>query len=160
VVWVNLFRGAEMDIETIRKLYRLVDRLDSAALVSHLTPDAVLIVANNDPLHGREEIRNALDSVFCELDGVHHEIHDVWRVDGKTRGVFVAHADAYFRVRGAPEAIFIRGALIFRVQNGAIACARALYDLTPLYEAIQVPRRVFEGVDESFPASDSPSWMP
>jgi len=149
-----------MDVSTIRKLYRLVDNLDADALVHHFASDAVLMVGNHAPLVGRAEIAEALESLFCELDGVHHEVLDVWRVDGRTAGVFVSNADAYFRVRGERDANVVRSAVVFRVQNGMIASARALYDLTPVWEAIAAPHRVFEALDETFPASDPPSWMP
>lgn len=149
-----------MEIETISKIYRLVDNLDARGLLQYFSDDAVLLLGNEEPLHGKDEICDALDDLFAELDGVHHEIHDVWRPEGKTAGVYVSHADAYFRVRGCSGAVFVRGAFIFRVQNGAITCARVLYDLSPVREKIHSPDRVFEALDETFPASDAPAWMP
>lgn len=149
-----------MALNAIHELYRLLDRLDAARFADRCHEEAVLLIGNQPPLCGRVEIFEGLASFFAELHGIHHEIHDVWRVDNPRADVWVAHANAWFRVRGCREPIFVRGAMVVRFDGGDVASGRLLYDLTPVCRAIEHPGRVFEAIDESFPASDAPSWTP
>lgn len=149
-----------MKIEDIKHLYRLVDRLDVASLRDHLSPQAEIVPGNADPLRGLEDICDAVEHFFLHLDGIHHEIHDIWRAGSEGTGPFVAHADAYFRVRGREGAIMVRGASIFEVRDGLITSCRLFYDLGAVRAQIEHPDRVFETLDETFPASDSPGWNP
>lgn len=149
-----------MEIETIQKIYRSIDRLDAGALVDIFSDDATMLVGSQPPLSGRDEIFQGIESFFADLHGIHHEIHDIWQVEGKQRNLWVAHADAWFRVRGCREPVFVRGAMVLRFKDGQITSGRFLYDLSPVWEAIGSPGRIFEAIDGSFPASDPPAWTP
>lgn len=59
-------------------MFEEIDRLDAAAWASHLAPDAVLRIGNDDPVHGRDACRAELLALLARLDGLRHDIVEQW----------------------------------------------------------------------------------
>ncbi len=135
-----------------------LDELDAAALSDAFTEDATASFGSLPTFEGRTGIYEGLEALFVELDGAHHDIKDVYTTNHDD--VMVATVDATFRVRGCKDAIHAPGVIVARYEDDRIAEARMSYDLTPVFRAIESPNRVFEALDETFPASDAPAWTP
>jgi hypothetical protein len=75
--------------------FELVDRFDGDALAARMAPDGVLISVNNDPVVGRDGMRDAARSFQQAVTSINHEVLRAWRADAtiitELRVTYVRH---------------------------------------------------------------------
>jgi ketosteroid isomerase-like protein len=66
----------------LHRLFDAIDAKDTDGLLSFLAPDATQTFANQDPLHGHDEIRSANDEFFAMIPSIKHDVIGAWEWDG------------------------------------------------------------------------------
>ena len=66
--------------------FALVDRFDADAVASRMTPRGVLISVNNEPVVGRDGMRDAIHSFERAVASISHEVLRAWQVDIHEQG--------------------------------------------------------------------------
>jgi ketosteroid isomerase-like protein len=55
-----------------------LERMDAPAWASHLAPDALMRLGNDDPVYGRERCQDAVAALCAQLDFVRHDLIELW----------------------------------------------------------------------------------
>jgi ketosteroid isomerase-like protein len=63
---------------TRMRIFADLDRMDALAWASNLAADAVMRVGNDTPVYGRDSCREALAACCARIDGIRHEIVELW----------------------------------------------------------------------------------
>jgi ketosteroid isomerase-like protein len=106
-----------------------IDRMDADAWASHLAPDAVMRFGNADPVHGRDDCRDALAAFYGQIDRLAHHVIEQWEHGEAT----IVQADVtYTRTDG--DKVTVPVVTIYRT-NGKdlIADYRVYIDLAPVF---------------------------
>lgn len=76
-------RNKAMDTkEQIRKLFESIDNLDIAGFLEFLSDDVHFKFGNQDPVNGKENLRNSLDVFFKSIKSISNDIIDIWEQKG------------------------------------------------------------------------------
>lgn len=124
-----------------RRLYSEgVDRKDAAAFADAFVSDGWLRFGNNEPLTGRDAIRDAIAGFFTLFASLSHEERGVTWADG----ALVLEADVTYTLHGGGT-VTVPACTIFRMAeqsagSGPQAARCQIYvDLAPLFGALQNP---------------------
>lgn len=117
-------RGGRADAEAV---FAAVDRQDAAAFAGAFDPDGVFVFGNAAPVAGPAAIEAAVSNFFRILDGLRHELHDVWEAGD---AVISRLTVTYIRLDGTT--VTLPAATIWHGQYGAITDYRIYADLGPL----------------------------
>ena len=93
----------------IHTLFSTIDSKDSAGFVGFLTENCSFRFGNLEPVCGSENIRNFVAAFFDSIQGLQHQITDVWRTDNSLgcHGMvtYTRHDQSLLRV---PFAVILR----------------------------------------------------
>ena len=112
----------------VEELFATIDRKDADGFVGFLTQDASFRFGNAPPAVGREDVRSAVAGFFDTIEGLRHEVVDVWESGGATICEVQVH---YTRKDGGH--VELPCANIFRMKDGLIRDYRIFIDISPLY---------------------------
>jgi ketosteroid isomerase-like protein len=105
-----------------------IDLFNPDAFVTHLTPDVVFRFGNADPVSGRQAVREAVAGFFSTIDGLTHQVRNVWEFGDTT----IVQADVeYLRKDG--KTVTVPNADILVYDGELVRDWRIYIDLAPLY---------------------------
>ena len=70
--------------EWITHLFQSIDNKDPDSFATFLTEDAIFKFANQEPAVGKEAARQTVANFLASIQGIRHEVFDVWEKDGAT----------------------------------------------------------------------------
>ncbi|XEC97393.1 nuclear transport factor 2 family protein [Paenibacillus tarimensis] len=71
--------------ETVGQMYEKVDGGDVDGFLSYLEPDVVFIFGSEPAVYGKESVRAFARGLLSQVNGVKHDLLDVWDLDGKSK---------------------------------------------------------------------------
>ncbi|HEL4101842.1 nuclear transport factor 2 family protein [Stenotrophomonas maltophilia] len=69
--------------EFVRSIYRDIDTREVGRLTAHLTDDCRFSFANHGTMIGRDSLEKFMIPFMSSLDGMVHEVDEVWDVDNE-----------------------------------------------------------------------------
>lgn len=122
-------RASEKTLDWLGHYYALVDaeRMDESAVF--FAEDARLRFANNEAIVGREGIDATLRALVDSLDGIRHDIKNVWEEE---EGVVIYEVDVtYTRKDGG--VVTCPGVVVCVVEDELFREQRIYVDITPVF---------------------------
>lgn len=116
-------------VEFLNAYYRLVDAMKIGEFMAFFTPDARLIFANNEPMQGRDAIEAGLTQVLSSVDGIRHDLRQIWNVDDDT---VVFEVDVTYSRKDGRD-VRVPGSAVCEMRNGLMAQQRIYVDLAPVF---------------------------
>jgi ketosteroid isomerase-like protein len=117
--------------ELIRALFLALDRADIQTVSSYLHTDVVVILSNQEPIHGAAAFGALYQQVAGTLAGLRHEIHDVWGATDDP-GVWIARMTVHYtRVDG--KTVSLPCCNVFRFAGALVAEYQVFIDMTPVF---------------------------
>ena len=105
-----------------------IDRMDAHAWASHLAPDAVMRLGNDEPVYGRDRCRDVMAAFYDRIDGVHHHTIAQWEHGEAT---IVEASVTYTRADGTD--VTLPSVTIYRTDaQDLISDYRVYTDLAPV----------------------------
>ena len=115
-------------MSTRETLFADIDTMDADKFAQHLAEDVRMRFGNAAPIHGRDACRDAWAEFCRQVDGVHHDLVDLW--DTGEAGIAEAEV-TYTRKDGSSVSVPV--VTIYRPGGGApIEDYRIFIDLAPL----------------------------
>jgi ketosteroid isomerase-like protein len=105
-----------------------IDAFDPDLFVRNLTPDAVFRFANAEPIIGREAIRETVAGVFSTIDGLKHNIKNIWEVGDTT----IVQIDVEYR-RKDGKSVTVPNADILVYDGDLVRDWQIYIDIAPVY---------------------------
>lgn len=116
----------------VQRMVADLERMDVHAWASHLAPDAVMRVGNDAPVHGRDGCREALAAFCARIEGLHHELVELWEHGEAT----IVEANVTCR-RGDGREVTLPVVTIYRTgTDGLISDYRVYADVAPVRAAL------------------------
>ncbi|GAA1835200.1 hypothetical protein GCM10009836_11940 [Pseudonocardia ailaonensis] len=112
----------------VRDFYATLDALDLAAFLARFTDDAVLVLGNQPPAVGKDQITGVLGGMFAALSGLHHEYRAVHEVPGGA----VCELTVTFTLHDGAQVTVPAMDALDRGPDGRITAMRVAVDLAPL----------------------------
>ncbi len=112
----------------VGQLFRSIDSKDSDAFVSYLTEDAKFKFGNGDVVEGRQKIRDAVANFFGTIEGLHHDVINIWEVPGT---VLTELQVTYTRKDGRKVAVPCMN--LFGMEGAKIRDYKIFIDMAPVY---------------------------
>ena len=112
-------------------MFSALDNRDSDTVIGHLTGEVVVHLGNADPIQGGGAFIALFDQVLSALQGLRHEIHDVWRAAEDPDVVIARMTVHYTRLDGV--LVSVPCCNVFRLMNGLIAEYRVYVDMSPVF---------------------------
>ena len=111
------------------RLFTDIDSMDPDAFAQYLAPAVTMRFGNAEPLVGRDACRAAWAG-FCTLvDGVHHDVRNVWEVADTT----IAETDVSYTRRDG-RTVTVPVVTVYHVDaDDAIDSYRVFLDLAPVF---------------------------
>ncbi len=112
----------------VNPIFADIDALDVEGFVSHLTPDAVFVFGNAEPVVGHDDIAGAVRGFFASIDGVTHHLREVYEI-GDT---VVVKADVEY-VRKDGRHVTVPNADILELEGDLVRSWQIYIDVAPVY---------------------------
>jgi ketosteroid isomerase-like protein len=114
--------------EWVARLFRAIDTSDVGAFAQFLAGDAVFTFGNQEPVRGRENVRNVVAGFFASIDGTRHDIAETW-VQGES--VIIRGAVTY--TRKDRSTLTVPFANVLRMEGDLIKDYQIYVDTSQLY---------------------------
>lgn len=112
----------------IRDLFASIDRRDAAAFAAFLTEDASFRFGNQEAVHGREAIGQAVAQFFSQIAGLAHDVRKTWDVGD---AVIVTGEVTY--TRHDSSQVTLPFADVFHMRDSLVREYLIYMDVTPLF---------------------------
>jgi hypothetical protein len=110
-------------------LFQLLDRFDADAVAARMAHDGALIIVNNDPVVGRDGMRDAVHRFEQGVARIRHEVLRAWQAD---ETVITQLRVAYVRHDG--RKVVLPCTNIFDLtEDGLISRYQIFMDMTPVF---------------------------
>jgi len=120
---------------TRMRMFAALERRDVQAWASHLAPDVVMRWGNEDPVYGRDRCRDALAAVCARIDGLRHDLVELWEHGEAT----IVEANVTCR-RGDGREVTLPVVTIYRTgADDLVSDYRVYADLAPVFAAPPEP---------------------
>jgi ketosteroid isomerase-like protein len=110
------------------QLFADIDSMEPDRFAAHLAEDVTMRFGNADPIQGRDVVRDAWATFCQDLNGVHHDLVEQWRIEGTT----IAEAKVTY-TRGDESQVTVPVVTIYRERGDEIHDYRIYIDLAPLF---------------------------
>jgi ketosteroid isomerase-like protein len=112
----------------VARVFADIDAFDPGKFVAHLTPDVRFRFANADPATGREAVKEAVAGFFTTIDGLRHDIKNVWEF-GETA---IVQIDVEYR-RKDGKTVTLPNADILIYDGDLVRDWQIYIDVAPIY---------------------------
>ena len=112
----------------MKELFATVDSMDAAAFSEYFTEDARFRFGNAPTLTGRDAIASSIEEFFAALQGLRHEILDVWEVDNDV----LCEVEVVYTRKDGSE-VNLPAATIARCDGDLMSDYRIYMDINPLF---------------------------
>jgi len=112
----------------ISDFYRNVDAMNLDGFIGSLSADAIVVVGNQPPMHGRAAVRNGISHFWEAIGGLKHNFIDVVEAKGKT--LLELKVD-YLRKDG--QTVTVPCVTVLERQGDLVSAARIYLDVTPVF---------------------------
>lgn len=113
---------------SMKELFGTVDAMDAHGFSRYFTHDAHFRFGNAPTLTGRDAIASSIEGFFSNLDGLRHEILDVWEQDD----VVISEVEVTYTRKDGSE-VHLPAATIARCKDGLMSDYRIYMDINPLF---------------------------
>ena len=117
-----------MDNEQITNLFKVIDEMDCEKFVTFLDENGEFKFGNASTVKGRSEIKKAVSQFFSSIQGLHHNIKQVWNVENS---VIVKGEVIYTRKNKTQITIPFMNLL--EMSSGLIKNYQIFIDISPLF---------------------------
>jgi ketosteroid isomerase-like protein len=114
---------------SMKELFEVIDRMDAVGFAAAFTEDGRFRFGNAPTVTGREGIAQTVGEFFAGLQGLHHEILDVWD-DGDS---VISEVDVTYTRQDGSD-VQLPAATIGRRRDGLLADYRIYMDVNPLFQ--------------------------
>ncbi len=118
----------EETMDRTTEVFADVDRMDAKAFASHLAEDCLLRFGNADEVVGRGAIEEAIAGFFTTINGISHQLVNVWDVDDTT----IIQLEATY-TRKDDRKVTIPAVAVWRRGDELIDDYRIYVDQAPVY---------------------------
>ncbi|WP_156755220.1 nuclear transport factor 2 family protein [Actinokineospora pegani] len=116
--------------EWLDTYYAHVDAMNHDAYLAMYTADARLVLANAEPVRGKDAIAEVLGGLLGSLGGIKHTLRDAWEEDG---GLVIFECDVVYTRKDQRE-VTVRGAAFLVVNDeGLCSDSRIFVDISPVF---------------------------
>ena len=119
------------ELELIRSLFAALDAGDLATVSSYLRDDVVVILSNQEPIHGAAAFAELYGQVAGMLAGLHHEIHDVWSA-AEDPTVLIAQMTVHYTRRDG-KTVSLPCCNVFHFAENLVSGYQVFMDMTPVF---------------------------
>jgi ketosteroid isomerase-like protein len=112
---------------SISELFSAIDRKDADAFVACLTEDAVFRYGSQEPVRGRDAVRDYVAGFLGTLEAIRHQVLDVWEHEE----ALVCRGDVTYRLQDGRE-VTVPFANILTLEGDKVLDYRIYIDPTPL----------------------------
>jgi limonene-1,2-epoxide hydrolase len=119
---------AALSADTLDGLFSAIDAKDTDAFLAYLAEDGVFQYGAAPVARGREQVRAAVDGFFSSIDGLSHELTNVFPGDG----AMACEGRVTYRRHDGSE-ITLPFCNVFILDEDRIAEYRVYIDIAPLY---------------------------
>ncbi len=109
-------------------LFEAIDSKDADAFVGYLTEDAVFRYGSQDPVHGRDAIRDYVAGFFGTVEALSHRIDESWEGDGS----LVCAGEVTYTRQGGSR-VTVPFANVFRLEGEKVREYLVHIDPSPLF---------------------------
>lgn len=113
---------------SMKELFGAVDAMDAQGFSRYFTDDARFRFGNAPTLTGRAAIASSIKDFFSGLQGLRHEINDVWEQDD----VVVSEVEVTYTRKDGSE-VHLPAATIARCKDDLMRDYRIYMDVNPLF---------------------------
>lgn len=118
---------------SMKELFAVVDSMDARGFAAAFAEDGLFRFGNNPTAVGRDQIESSVNAFFSNLEGLRHEILDVWDHED----VVLSEVEAtYTRLDGT--SISLPAATIGRRRDGLLSDYRIYMDINPLFTSTTI----------------------
>jgi ketosteroid isomerase-like protein len=122
-------QASDKTIQFLTSYYELVDAMKVDDFMAYFTPDARMVFASNPAFDGHDAIRACLEGVLGSIDGIRHELSNVWELGPDT--VFFECDVTYTRRDGRD--VKVPGSAVCEMRDGVMKEQRIYVDVTPVF---------------------------
>lgn len=119
---------AALSANKLDGLFDAIDAKDTDAFLAYLTGDGVFQYGSAPAARGRDEVRAAVDGFFASIEGLKHELTNVFPGDGATA---CEGRVTYRRLDGSEITLPFCNVFVF--DGDLVAEYRVYIDIAPLY---------------------------
>ena len=113
---------------SMKELFETVDRMDARGFSEYFTDNARFRFGNWPTLTGPDAIRSSIEDFFANLQGLRHQILDVWEQDDTV----VAEVEVVYTREDGSE-VQLPAATIARCEGNLMRDYRIYMDINPLF---------------------------
>lgn len=114
--------------DKLEGLFAAIDAKDTEAFLGYLTANGVFKYGSAAPARGREQVRAAVDGFFASIDGLRHELTNVFPGDG---AIACEGQVTYRRLDGSE--VTLPFCNVFILDGDLVTEYRVYIDSSPLY---------------------------
>jgi ketosteroid isomerase-like protein len=114
---------------SMKELFEIIDRMDAGGFSAAFTEDGRFRFGNAPTVTGRDGIAKTVGDFFAGLQGLRHEILDVWDEGDSV----ISEVEVMYTRKDGSE-IQLPAATIGRRRDGLLADYRIYMDVNPLFE--------------------------
>ena len=114
--------------ELAKIVFSKVDAMETEAFAQHLTEDGVFVFGNFPAANGRAAIIEAVSNFFAGIDGISHNIQNVW----ENGDIVVVRLSVTYR-RKDGQSITLPCANIWKRDGDLISDYRIYMDVNPVF---------------------------
>lgn len=71
------------NLNIVNRMYKIIDKKDTQAMVEMMTDDAVFTFGNSPSVHGKKDISNFLENFYNSIKALKHDQLESWQKDDK-----------------------------------------------------------------------------
>ena len=116
---------------SMKELFEVIDRMDAGGFAAAFTEDGHFRFGNWPTVTGRAAIEQTVADFFAGLQGLRHEILDVWD-EGET---VISEVEVTYTRKDGSE-VQLPAATIGRRRSGLLADYRIYVDVNPLFDSV------------------------